>query len=156
MGMDHAPDPTRDLRETLTVQAVAGRQVLVATHRASACSACAVKSGCGAAALASMSKDDELVLDVPDGVRAAPGDRVVVALPGAALVKAAGLGYLLPLVVLVAAASVLSGLGLPDLVVGFLALTFFMGAFAPLWFAERRERTAPGLRVVDVIPAGQG
>ena len=58
--------------------------------------------------------------------------------------------------VLVAAASVLSGLGLPDLVVGFLALTFFMGAFAPLWFAERRERTAPGLRVVDVIPAGQG
>lgn len=156
MGTDFTPDPTRDLRETLTVRAVAGQQVLVATHRASACSSCAVKSGCGAGTLAEMAQDDELVLDVPDGVRAAPGDQVVVTLPGAALVKAAGLGYLLPLVVLVAGAAILSGLGLPDVLVGFLALTFFVGSFAPLWFAERRERAAPALRVLDVIPAGRG
>ena len=78
------------------------------------------------------------------------------ALPAAKTSRLVYIAIALALVVLVAAASVLSGLGLPDLVVGFLALTFFMGAFAPLWFAERRERTAPGLRVVDVIPAGQG
>lgn len=79
------------LKETATVVSTTGDKAKVAIVRSEACGNCPAKSMCSAAA-----SGDLNVLEVKNPVEAMPGEKVVIELQPAALVKATALVYLLP------------------------------------------------------------
>ncbi|WP_226625223.1 SoxR reducing system RseC family protein [Alloyangia pacifica] len=147
-------DP-RALRQRLRVTAVSGTRVSLEGARASACRTCAARSGCGAGALAELAGGTmRLTLPRPEGVRL--GDEVIVALPAAAFLGAAGLAYLLPPAALVLALALFAALGLPDVWSALLCLPVLALSLLPLRRAELRGSVAEALRIEEPVPAGTG
>ncbi|MEM6677809.1 MAG: SoxR reducing system RseC family protein [Pseudomonadota bacterium] len=146
-----APDPAEPepctLSQTLTVVALEDGRVVLGIERAAACAGCAARSGCGAAALAEMAPDQRLSVVPPPGLSLVPGDSVVVSMPTAPFLTAAGLAYLLPPAAIAAAAAGFSALGLPDPVVLLLSLLVLALSFLPLRLAEREGGLIADLRV---------
>lgn len=137
------------IKEQATVIAREGDTLWVETRRQSACGACGHGSGCGSALLGGLlgKGANRLAVDARDGI--APGDRVVVGIPDALLVRASLAAYALPLLALVLAAGAAQWLGAADLLV---ALVSIAGLAAGLTLtgtitggATTRERFRPVL-----------
>lgn len=79
------------LKETATVVSTSADKAKVAIVRSEACGSCPAKSMCSAAASGNLN-----VLEVRNPVEAMPGEKVIIELQPAALVKATALVYLLP------------------------------------------------------------
>lgn len=117
-------------------------RALVRTRRTSACSGCSAKGACSTLG---GGKDAELWVDNPVG--ASRGDRVVLAVPDGAILKASVILYLIPVTALVAGAALGNWLGLKmevsnDLLAAAMGVFFMVLAFAGarIWggkFAER-------------------
>lgn len=155
------PDPAalagtgpRALTERLRVLEAGPARLHLAATRAAGCAGCAARAGCGAAALEGLGRSDTLVLPRPPGLKVAAGDLVEVELPGAALLAAAGLAYLLPVLALVTAVAGALAAGWSDLGTGLAALAALALGALPLLRAERRGDLAAALRIVAVHPAG--
>lgn len=143
----------RALSERLRVVAVAGGRMRLAADRAAGCAACAMRKGCGSAALSAAARPEVIEIACPAGIAVAPGDEVEVSVPGGNLLAAAGLAYLLPAVAVVGVAGLSLALGLSDLWVAALCLPVLALALVPAARAERRGRLAGALRVEAVHPA---
>jgi sigma-E factor negative regulatory protein RseC len=78
--------------------------VFVETSRASACGSCSSKSGCGTSTLSQILGSKPTTFKVLDPIGAALGERVVIGMEEAALLKSSLLAYLVPLVFLMAGA----------------------------------------------------
>ncbi|GAA0309289.1 SoxR reducing system RseC family protein [Rhodovulum strictum] len=150
---DQAAGDPRALRQTLRVVGVEGAVVRLTADRMSGCAQCAARTGCGAGALAEMADSAPLEIRLPRSVLVAPGDEVVVSMPGNALLGAAGLAYLLPPAALVLAAAIFSGLGLSDLTVALLCLPVLALSLLPARLADRRGGLVSGMRIEEVIAA---
>lgn len=93
------------IEEEATVVALDGAAIWVETQRRSGCSQCASASGCAPSLLGALLGNGRTRLRLSDSqLGLQPGERVVIGLPGHALVRAALLAYLLPLLTLVIAA----------------------------------------------------
>lgn len=78
--------------------------VFVETSRASACGSCSSKEGCGTSTLSQLLGNKASTFKVLNPIGAALGERVVIGLEEAALLKSSLLVYLLPLGFLLAGA----------------------------------------------------
>ncbi|MCO8144601.1 SoxR reducing system RseC family protein [Rhodovulum tesquicola] len=150
---DQDPEDPRALRQTLRVAGVEGAVVRLEASRLSGCAACAARAGCGAGALAELLDAGPLEIALPRIGHVAPGDQVVVSIPGTAFLGAAGLAYLLPPAALVLAATGFSAGGLSDLWVALLCVPVLALSFLPARRADSRGRFASALRIEEVIPA---
>lgn len=111
--------------------------VFVETSRVSACGSCSSQKNCGTSTLSQLLGGKKSVFKVLDPIGAAVGERVVIGVEEAVLLKSSLLAYLLPLALLLAGA-VLAGLPAPahlkdayagagafaGLILGFTALKF--------------------------------
>jgi len=102
-------DSVEDMIEAeATVVAREASAVWVETRRRSGCSQCASASQCAPSLLGSLLGNGQVRLRLSNTLGVSPGERVVVGLPGGALVRAALLAYLLPLLSLVLGAGLAS------------------------------------------------
>lgn len=147
-----ADDP-RALRQRLRVAGVQGGMVRLQADRLSGCAACAARAGCGAGALADLVEAGPLEISLPDTGGIAPGDKVIVTLPGGAFLGAAGLAYLVPPLALVLGAAGFSALGLGNLATALACLPVLALSLLPARLAERRGRLAAAMTIEAVIPA---
>jgi sigma-E factor negative regulatory protein RseC len=106
----------------------------VETVRQSACGHCASAGNCGTSVLAKLfgSSRSRLKIDDAQGLRV--GERVLIGIPDGILVRASLVAYLLPLVVLIAAAGVATRLGAGE---GAVALIGVAGLGIGLWLSGR-------------------
>jgi sigma-E factor negative regulatory protein RseC len=107
--------------EEATVVDRNGDTLWIETRRQSACGACGHGSGCGSALLGGqlgglLGKSlNRLAIDARGGIHA--GDRVLIGIPDALLVRASLAAYVLPLLTLVSAAGIAQWLGAADVLV---------------------------------------
>ncbi|ANT58913.1 hypothetical protein AYJ57_00165 [Salipiger sp. CCB-MM3] len=145
------------LRETLRVIGARDGQIELELRRTAGCAACAVRETCGPHALTEMAaarkthRTERLVL--PHAGPAQPGDSAVVVMPSAAFLGAAGLMYLLPVLMLVLCVSLCSALGISDALAAALCIPALAVSFLPFRASERRGRLAAGIRIERIIPA---
>ncbi|RNE91193.1 Fis family transcriptional regulator [Marichromatium sp. AB31] len=128
----------RMIETVAVVTASAPPRAWVAPGNASACSGCAQSGYCAGATTGRRGRARQIVIDDPLGL--SPGESVVIGIPGAGLLRAATLAYLLPLLALAATAWAGTRFALPlwaTLGGALLALG------AGLWLAERLGRDAP-------------
>ena len=97
------------IEQEVQVIEVESNRLLVEVERKSSCQSCAVKSGCGTSVLAKWfdRKYLRFYVDKPTGssaVKFVAGDRVLVGLQESALTQGALMVYLVPLLVMIAAA----------------------------------------------------
>ncbi|TCO71610.1 SoxR reducing system RseC family protein [Rhodovulum euryhalinum] len=150
LGDDLAP---RALSERLRVIAVSGGRLHLAADRAAGCAACAMRKGCGAAALSAGVRPAVIEIACPAGILVAPGDEVEVSIPGGRFLAAVGLAYLLPTMAVVIVAALSLALGLSDLWAALLCLPVLALALVPAARAERRGRLSRAMRIDAVYPA---
>lgn len=93
------------LEETGVVIAIDKDQAWVQTIRKSACSSCEAKSGCGQGVLARISDGKANQVLVSNTLNLEVGDEVLIGIAEELLVKASVMVYLLPLIVMIMAAS---------------------------------------------------
>ncbi|MBB4304379.1 sigma-E factor negative regulatory protein RseC [Rhodobium orientis] len=137
--MSDAAIVTRTIEAAARVVSRDGRYVVLETDRTAGCASCAAKSGCGTAALGSVLGGKASRLRMINDVDARVGDRVVLVLPENALLRAAIVAYMLPLLAMIVAAATAAGFGAGDLGAG-LAAAVGLGAGL---LAARHCATAP-------------
>ncbi len=140
------------LEETALVIDLRDGMVLVETRSRSACSACGSGS-CGTSVVSQLFglKRNRLALD--NGLGARIGDRVVIGIPDAVLVKASLWAYLVPLALMVVATGVADGFALGNLMQALCAL---LGLGAGLYLVRqvtgrdsRRHEFAPVMLKIE-------
>lgn len=94
-----------------TVRAVEGDAILVEVQRRSACGSCDSQAGCGTSALGKWFSRGSSRVRLRSDLRLGAGDVVVLGLDEAALLRAALLLYLLPILALLGGAAVGAALG---------------------------------------------
>lgn len=130
-------DAPRSLSRCLRVRSVNETAVELEVSQASACGACALRSGCGAGALAEMAGLKTFSVPLPTNPPA-PGDQVELSVPGNVFLRMVALAFLLPAGALVVAVVVGSAAGLTDIAVAFVAALALILSFWPLRIAEQR------------------
>lgn len=90
------------LEETATIVRIEGDSAWIATRPRSACTHCASSTSCEVGMLSKVFALHTAVLEIENTLGASVGDRVVVGVPDAALVRASGIAYLMPLFGLIA------------------------------------------------------
>ena len=90
------------LEETATIVRVEGDSAWIVTRPRSACSHCASATSCETGMLSKVFARHTTVLKIENTLSAGVGDRVVVGVPNAVLVRASGIAYLMPLFGLIA------------------------------------------------------
>ncbi len=131
------------VEETGTVIRVAGGTAWVQVERATTCGRCSARSGCGVGILGRVFSRRPPPLEVDNRLGAGPGERVVVGVPGAGLVRGALWMYLLPLVLLVVFAATGQQLAAAGLAPGSEAPAIaggLAGLGLGLWAARRAGR----------------
>ncbi len=126
------------IEETGKVLEVRPGRALVETQRGSACEGCAARGAC-----AHLGGGREARVWVQDPLGVSPGDRVTVAVPEAAVVKASFWVYLVPVLVLLAGAVAGNALGPrfgigPDAGAAILGLVAMAGALVASRWGGRK------------------
>jgi sigma-E factor negative regulatory protein RseC len=103
------------MEERVQVVAVQGGHAVVrAASPAGGCGSCAMQGGCGVSALGKLLRRQGRTWKVANTVAAKVGDEITVAVPDAAVLAAAFVAYLLPLLCLLAGAAVAASTGTGD------------------------------------------
>jgi sigma-E factor negative regulatory protein RseC len=103
------------MEERVQVVAVQGGHAVVrAASPAAGCGSCALQGGCGVSALGKLLRRQGRTWKVANTVAAKVGDEITVAVPDAAVLAAAFVAYLLPLLGLLAGAAVVASTGMGD------------------------------------------
>lgn len=82
----------------------------VKTQRQSTCSACEMKSGCGQHLVSKIVGGKGLEIELENRLSARPGDVVMLSIPEQGVLKASALMFLLPLLIMLASALLVSNL----------------------------------------------
>lgn len=103
-GLPNAPESPGAIREMGEVVGLVSGGVIVETSRVSGCASCSSQKGCGISALQHVFGRHRHQVTAYSDLRLRIGDLVQLTLPASALVEAALLMYLLPLVALIVGA----------------------------------------------------
>lgn len=113
------------------VQRKENNKVLVAIISASACSGCHAEGSC------SMSGKEEKIIEVSGKYNVATGDHVTVLMKQSMGYAALILGYILPVIIVVAALITLNSLGIPELTSGLASLSILIPYYVILFFLRK-------------------
>jgi len=91
------------IEESGRVIAVNGDEVWIETIRASSCSACSARSGCGQGLLTKVNDGTRSHIQLRTDLQLAVGDEVILGLPEQAFIRSSFLAYGLPMLMLIAA-----------------------------------------------------
>jgi sigma-E factor negative regulatory protein RseC len=137
------------------VLAVRGELAEVEGYRQSTCGGCAADGACGTSLLERFFGRRQPILTARNPIGARPGERVVLGVPEAALIEAAFVAYLLPLLAMIAGAiggDYLAARLAPDLAGGIALLGAVSGLAAGLgWLARFSRRRGDDARYQPVI-----
>ncbi len=127
------------IEEPGVVVAVDTDGVWVATQRKTTCGSCAAKAACGQGLLNSLSADKKPhTVKVQSDLQLREGDQVVLAISQQSLVRSALLVYMLPLLLMFAAALAVDALNASEPWIIFAAaLGFLAGAGCIRWYSDR-------------------
>ena len=118
------------LEETGTVVAVEGRYVVIETQRRSACGHCSSGDNCGTSVLSSLFSKRRSRVHLLNHLGLAVGDKAVVGINESVLLYAAALAYMLPLLLMIAAAAAVDMAGFGNDVSFVLSMAgLFIGMF---------------------------
>ncbi|MGB0127663.1 MAG: SoxR reducing system RseC family protein [Rhodocyclaceae bacterium] len=133
------------IQEQGRVEGIDGEFALIEAAQSGGCSACGVKSGCPTSKLGKFLQPRARVWRVANDQDLRPGETVTLHLPEAALLSAAAIAYLPPLLGLLAGASAAAALGASDLWAALGAISGFLaGLIASRWLGRRHAaRYAP-------------
>lgn len=121
------------IEETATVVRVEEGAAWVSVQTRSACGHCGASADCGTAMIAKLFGEKENLLRLANPLGVVAGDRVVIGVSNALLLKASMLAYLLPLVSFIAVVGIGQWLGLDEEVSTILG---FAGLGAGLWLTN--------------------
>jgi sigma-E factor negative regulatory protein RseC len=114
------------------VQESGYNSVTVKISSASACSGCHAEGSC------SLSGKEEKIVDVTGSYNVSPGDKVTVLMSQSAGYKALSLGYIFPLILVVAVLIILVSASVPELIAGLSAIAVLIPYYLALWFFKKR------------------
>jgi len=126
------------LEETASVVSLNGDRATVVLVRSDACGGCAAKHMCHP------SSGDSMKMEVKNMADAHPGDRVVISLPPAQLLKASATAYLMPAVLAVAGGAVgwsrygTDGAAIVGTAIGFALATLYL-----FWQGRNSQDSVP-------------
>ncbi|MCX6334488.1 MAG: SoxR reducing system RseC family protein [Bacteroidia bacterium] len=104
------------------------------TVRISSASACA---GCHAEGSCTMSGKEEKIIDVTGSYNVSPGDKVTILMKQSAGYTALFLGYILPLIVVMAVLILLISISVPELTAGLGAVGVLIPYYSALWLFRK-------------------
>jgi len=118
--------------------------VKVRVERKSACQSCQLKSGCGQRAMAELSSNKSIELDIPNTLNVKPGDNISIAIPEEGLITAALVVYLIPLLsMLILAVLAKSFAGFNDAVVALFGVSgLLLGFIYAKHYGRKHEQDA--------------
>ncbi len=134
------------IEETAIIVSLEGNYAWLEKQRQSSCGSCAMNKGCGTAVLGKVFENRFVKVRAINQANAQVGDTVIVGLEEGAMVKAAFILYLLPLLTMLLAALVIDSMtqnlesGIAGLWVGMSAITAFGLTFVMIrkYFLSRR------------------
>ena len=114
------------------VQRVDAGSVIVKISSAAACAGCHAEGSC------ILSGKEEKVVQISGGYNVYPGDQVTVLMKQSMGYEALFLGYLIPLLVLIAVLMLLVSFSIPELIAGLLSVTALIPYYIILYFFRTR------------------
>ena len=140
------------IKETGRVVAVDGDSIWVEITPRSACSSCNIGAGCGTSVLARWFGRHSNCIRVPNRYALQQNDTALIGISDQALLKAALLAYMLPVLGMVVAAMLAAGAGAADSTAG---LCSIIGLAAGLWLVRKvsqREELQPQAQLLRQTP----
>ena len=98
-------------------------------------------SGCHADGLCSLADKKDKIIDISGIYNLAPGDRVTVLMKKSMGYAAVMLGYVIPIILVIALLLVLDSLSLPELITGLGSLAVLVPYYLLLWLFRKRVNT---------------
>jgi sigma-E factor negative regulatory protein RseC len=108
------------------------RSVTVTISATSAC------SGCHAEGMCSLSGREDKTVEIPGTYNVLPGDSVTILMKQSSGYSAVFLGYVLPLILVIALLIILASLSVPELMAGIGALVILIPYYLTLYFFRNR------------------
>jgi len=125
-------DKFKSIEHEGIVQRSDNKSVTVSIISSSACSGCHVEGIC------SLSGREEKTVEIPGIYKVLPGDSVTVQMKQSSGYKAVFLGYIMPLILVVAILIILVSLSVPELTAGLGALTMLIPYYLTLYVLRNR------------------
>lgn len=142
------------IEETGRVVAIEGDSAWVEIERRSACSQCSVSSGCGTSVLSQWFGRRSSRIRVPNQFALKQGDTVKVGVSDQALLKAAFLAYLVPLLAMIVASMLAAGAGASDGVTALFAVAgLVVGLLTLRSISQRTEQSRFQIRQMHHLPS---
>jgi len=118
----------------------------------SACQSCGAKQGCGVGSLSRLFGQRQKPLRLPTQKSYATGQLLILQLDDAALIWSAVLQYLMPLLLMMFSALVLTGLGVGDVSVSLFSLvSLFLGLTLSRWLAQHWLKHRFSIRITESL-----
>lgn len=114
------------------VQKSDNKSVTVLISSESAC------SGCHAEGLCSLSGKEDKIIDIPGRYNVTPGQTVTVLMKKSMGYSAVMLGYVVPLILVIALVIILGSMSLPELITGLGSLAVLVPYYLFLWLFRKR------------------
>jgi len=157
------PIEQRENQEPTLVETVArvvaideGGIATMVAERRSACESCAAKSGCGVSSLSGVFGNRAMKFSIPTSAENTHvGDDYVIAMPQALLLKIAVMTYMIPIVVMIAAAAIASGMGGSDAIMALVAGVGLIAGFLLARLLVNRPAIIEGARPTILHPVSQ-
>jgi len=115
-----------------TVKKVDSNSVLVSISSESAC------SGCHAEKLCTISGEKEKIVEIKGNYDVAPGDAVTILMEQSMGYKALFIGYLIPLLIVMASLIIMSSFSVSELLTGLISISVLVPYFLILFFFRNR------------------
>ena len=125
-------DPNKTLFHKGKVNKADNNSVLVEISTGTACSGCHAEGACG------ITGQTVKYVEVTGHFNVKPGDEVTVQVEQSAGYTALALGYLLPLVILIASLAVLTSFNVPELIAGCVSVLLLLPYFGILFLLRKR------------------
>lgn len=137
----------KPIRHDGIIEAIEGEHIRVRIIQFSACSECRIATHCKA------SESKEKIVDVYQHLSTPPsvGDAVVVSISSATAKKALLIGFVIPLVILLAVLSVMLGLGSDEGLSALCALAVFIPYYIIVWFCRDHISKNLELKIEDKL-----
>ncbi len=125
-------DNPKSIDHSGVVQKTAGSSVYVLITAETACSGCHAEGACG------LSGKEQKVIEIPGHHNVKPGDMVTVSMRQAAGFMAVSLGYVIPLLTVMAALIILISAGMSEPAAGGISLVLLVPYYSVLYLFRKR------------------
>ncbi len=122
---------TQSINHDGIVQSIEDNKVIVVISSSSACSGCHAEGSC------SLSGQEEKIIEIHGKYNVRPGDPVTILMKQSMGYSAVFLGYLFPLIIVIALLITLTSFGVQELTSGFLSIAILIPYYTILFFLRK-------------------